>query len=53
MRISNKHDGSFPRKSNNMIVTPHQGKVLKLKSKEKPKDNPITHTNENVTNIVD
>ncbi len=53
MRISNKHNGSFPRKSNNEIVTPHVGKILKLKSESKPKENPITHPNENVTTIVD
>ncbi len=53
MRISNKHNGSFPRKSNNEIMTPHEGKILKLKSESKPKENPIAHTNKNVTNIVD
>ncbi len=46
MRISNKSDGSFPRKSNNMTENLHQGKILRLKSKLKPKDSSITHTNE-------
>ncbi len=38
MKISNKNNGSFPRKSNNETVTPHEGKILKLKTK--PKDRP-------------
>lgn len=38
MRVSNRRDGAFPRKSNNETVTPHRNKQIRLKPE--PKENP-------------